>query len=97
MRFMSNVNFRKEKIKNKGFKYNIFNVMFLFCFFVFAVVGGKIITAAEKVTVHQSNHQGNNSDNSKSGYTQITMEEAKDIFEEKGDYIILDEFATAHL
>lgn len=48
------------------------------------------------------NNQGNNSDNSKSEYTQITMKEAKDIFEAKGDYIILDvrteeEYGEGHI
>ena len=39
----------------------------------------------------------NNNGSSKSGYTQISMKEAKDIFKEKGNYIILDDLATAHL
>ena len=32
----------------------------------------------------------NNNGSSKSGYTQISMKEAEEIFKEKGDYIILD-------
>lgn len=47
----------------------------------------------------EGNAEGNNTMN---GYISITMEEAKTIFETKGDYIILDvrrpdEFASGHI
>lgn len=56
-------------------------------------------------TIESVGHSSSNTENGeteKMAYTSITMEEAKEIFETKGDYIILDvrradEFADGHI
>lgn len=85
--------------KRNSKKYYVLSIVFSICFFILTGCDKRQDLSVERTTVVETTEQ---EDDNAMIYSQITMKEAKEIFEEQGDYIIVDvrrpdEYADGHI